>query len=59
VTSEQRRRALEALDRAGARDPAAAELRKLVDTALEVELVERCAGSSEQIAEGLRLLPRA
>jgi geranylgeranyl pyrophosphate synthase len=59
VTSEQRRRALDALDRVGARDPAAAELRKLVDTALEVDLVERCAGSSEQIAEELRLLPRA
>jgi geranylgeranyl pyrophosphate synthase len=59
MTSEQRRRALDALDRADARDPAAAELRKLVDTALEVDLVERCAGSSDQIAEELRLLPRA
>ena len=59
VAGGQRRRALDALDRAGARDPAAAELRKLVDTALEVDLVERCAGSSEQIADELRLLPRA
>ncbi len=59
VAGEQRRRALDALNRAGAIDPAAAEMRRLVDTALEVDLVGRCAGSSELIAEELRLLPRA
>jgi geranylgeranyl pyrophosphate synthase len=55
MAGEQRRRALAALERSGARDPAAAELRQLVDTALEVELVDSCAGSSERLAEALRL----
>jgi geranylgeranyl diphosphate synthase type I len=51
----QRQRALAALARAGAREPAAAELRRLLDTALEVELVARCEGSSERLADELRL----
>jgi geranylgeranyl pyrophosphate synthase len=55
MAGEQRRRALAALERSGARDPAAAELRQLVDTALEAELVGRCEGSSERLAEELRL----
>jgi geranylgeranyl pyrophosphate synthase len=51
----QRRRALAALDRAGAREPAATELRRLVDTGAEAELVGRCQGSSQRIADELRL----
>jgi geranylgeranyl diphosphate synthase type I len=54
VAAAQRRRGLAALERAGAHEPAAAELRRFLDLAAEVELVERCEGSSERLADELR-----
>jgi geranylgeranyl pyrophosphate synthase len=55
VAGRERQEGLETLELAGAREPAAAELRQLLDMAAETDLVSRAGGRSEAIAEGLRV----
>jgi geranylgeranyl pyrophosphate synthase len=55
VAGRERQSGLETLDLAGAREPAAAELRRLLDMAAEADLVARADGRSEAIAEELRV----
>jgi geranylgeranyl pyrophosphate synthase len=54
VAARERGQGLEALKLAGAREPAAAGLRRLLDMAAETDLVARAGGRSEAIAEALK-----
>jgi geranylgeranyl pyrophosphate synthase len=55
VADRERQSGLETLELAGAQEPAAGELRRLLDLAAETDLVTRAGGRSEAIAEELRV----
>jgi geranylgeranyl pyrophosphate synthase len=55
VAGVHRERGLQALESVRAREPAAGELRRLLDMAAETELVARARGRSDAIAEELQL----